>query len=291
VRYAFIREHVSEFPTLVMCRVLQVSRSGYYSWLKRKPSNQAKRRKELAQSVEKSFHGSHEIYGYRKVHEDLVQEEKIEVCKETVRSIMCEKALRSKVKRKFVVTTNSDHKLPKHENLLDRDFTADRPNRKWAADITYVRTSEGWLYLAAVMDLFSRRIVGWSLSKHIDTQLVSDALKMAILHRCPDKDLMHHSDQGVQYAAEDFQDLLDANGISCSMSRKGNCWDNACMESFFGKLKNEHIRKRIYKTRIEAEQNVFWYIEVFYNRQRRHASLGYVSPAKYEARAITNRAA
>jgi len=274
-----------------MCRVLQVSRSGYYSWLKRKPSNQAKRRKELAQSVEKSFHGSHEIYGYRKVHEDLVQEEKIEVCKETVRSIMCEKALRSKVKRKFVVTTNSDHKLPKHENLLDRDFTADRPNRKWAADITYVRTSEGWLYLAAVMDLFSRRIVGWSLSKHIDTQLVSDALKMAILHRCPDKDLMHHSDQGVQYAAEDFQDLLDANGISCSMSRKGNCWDNACMESFFGKLKNEHIRKRIYKTRIEAEQDVFWYIEVFYNRQRRHASLGYVSPVNYEARAITTRAA
>ena len=245
----------------------------------------------LTLAVKQSFHNSHEIYGHRKVQEDLLQEEKIEVCPETVRSIMSEQGLRPKVQRKFVVTTHSDHGHRTAANLLDRNFTADRPNRKWVADITYIRTSAGFVFLAAVMDLFSRKIVGWSLSQHIDTQLVCDALTVAIQQRCPALGLMHHSDRGVQYAADDYQDLLDDNGISCSMSRKGDCWDNACMESFFGKLKSEQIRKRVYKNLAEAKQEVFWYIELFYNRQRRHASLGYVSPAQYEAHAVINRTA
>ena len=188
----------------------------------------------------------------------------------------------SRIKRKFVVTTDSNHTSKIAENLLGRDFTAASPNRKWAADITYIATKKGWLYLAVVMDLFSRRIVGWSMSKHIDSQLVQSAMKMAIMHRNPERGLIHHSDRGVQYAAGDFQDLLDENKMLCSMSRKGNCWDNACVESFFASLKNEWIRGRIYDTHADGEKDIFKYIEVFYNRKRRHASLGYVSPDAYE---------
>lgn len=269
-----------------------MSKSAYYAWLKRKPSDQTKRREALGQAVKQSFVKSRAVYGYRKVHEDLIQDYKIAVCKETVRSIMLENGFRSKLKRKFVVTTDSRHDHKTHPNLIMRDFQASRPNEKWAADITYIRTQQGWLYLAAIMDLYSRRIVGWAFSKHIDAELVCEAFNMAILQRCPGESLVHHSDRGVQYASQMFQNCLDRLGISCSMSRKGNPWDNACMESFFGKVKNEHIRKRVYRTRAEAEQDVFWYIELFYNRERRHASLGYVSPADFEARAsIINRAA
>ena len=209
MRYAFIRGHTSEFPTLVLCRVLQVSRSGYYSWLGRKPSKRSRRRMALTHAVKKSFHNSHEIYGHRKVQEDLVKEEKIEVCPETVRSIMNEQGMRPKVQRKFVISTHSDHSHLTAANLLNRDFTADRPNHKWVADITYIQKAAGFVFLAAVMDLFSRKIVGWSLSQHIDTQLVYDALTVTIQHRCPAPGLMHHSDRGVQYAADDYQDLLD----------------------------------------------------------------------------------
>jgi putative transposase len=219
-----------------------------------------------------------------------VQEKNIAVCKETVRSIMDEKDLKSVVKRKFVTTTDSNHEQPVHPNLLNRNFQADCPNQIWAADITYIRTESEWLYLAAVMDLFSRKIVGWAFSTSIDGALVCDALRMALLQRKPGDALLHHSDRGVQYASEKMQDILSAHKIRCSMSRKGDPWDNACMESFFGKLKTEHIRKRVYKNSAQAEQDLFWYIEVFYNRKRRHASLGYVSPEEFEMRAKTNAA-
>jgi putative transposase len=281
VKYAWIRKHLKQFPVAVGCRTLKVSTSGYYDSLKRAPSNQAIRRRAIAHAAAKSYFESNRVYGYRKVYEDLIAE-KIHCCDEMVRRVMRDIGLYSRIKRKFVVTTNSDHTLSIAENILNRDFTADAPNHKWAADITYIPTKQGWLYLAAVMDLFSRRIVGWSMSDTIDSALVQSAMKTALQYRRPDAGLIHHSDRGVQYAAEGFQDLLDDNKAVCSMSRKGNCWDNACMESFFGSLKNEWVKGKIYQMHEDAKKDIFNYIEVFYNRKRRHASLGYVSPAVYE---------
>jgi len=282
VKYAWIREHREEFPVALMCEVLAVSRSGYYDWAVRKPGPMAIKRQKIAEAARKYFHRSHGIYGYRKVHGDIVQEEKLECCWETVRRVMREAGLYSRVRRKFVRTTDSRHTLPVAENVLGRDFAVDGPNRKWAADITYIGTLEGWLYLATVEDLYSRRIVGWSMSAEITAELVRGALAMAVTQRCPGEGLVHHSDRGVQYASDLFQDELRARGIECSMSRRGNCWDNAPQESFFGKLKSEWICGRVYETREQARKELFWYIEVFYNRIRRHAALGYVSPAQFE---------
>lgn len=284
MKYAWIWEHAIEFPVALMCRVLGVSRSGYYGWLARRPSQRDKKCAQIAAAATQSHEDSNRIYGYRKVHEELVEGMGIECCKETVRKVMKKLGIRSKVARKFVSTTDSRHNRPVAENLLERDFEAMGPNQKWVADITYIRTREGWLYLAGVMDLWSRRIVGWSVSETIDAALVCDAINMAIRCRCPGSELIHHSDRGIQYASEKFQQLLGLHGITCSMSRKGDCWDNAPVESFFGKLKTEHIGPRVYRDRYEAEQELFWYIEVFYNRQRRHASLGYRSPVQFEQR-------
>jgi transposase InsO family protein len=264
-----------------MCRVLKISTSGYYDSLKRLPGGQMVRRRSIAQAAAVSYFESNRIYGHRKVHEDLLCEGVI-CCRETVRRIMRDIGLYSRIKRKFIVTTDSNHTLKIAENLLNRDFTAKRPNQKWAADITYIPTKMGWLYLAVVMDLFSRRIVGWSMSENIDSKLVQSAMKMALLHRDPDEGLIHHSDRGVQYAAEDFQDLLEINKVVCSMSRKGNCWDNACVESFFGSLKSEWVKGKIYGSFEEGKKDIFNYIEMFYNRKRRHKTLGYVSPVVYE---------
>ena len=291
MKYVWIRGHADEFPVALMCRVLKVSRSGYYGWLVRRPSQRKKRRKQIAAAARQSHQDSNRIYGYRKVHEELVQDKGLKCCKETVRKVMRRLGIRSKVTRKFIVTTNSRHRRPVAANKLDRDFRASGPNQKWVADITYVRTREGWLYLGVVMDLWSRRIVGWSMSKTIDAKLVCDAMNMAVRSRCLGQGLIHHSDRGIQYASERFQQLLALHGVDCSMSRKGDCWDNAPAESFFGKLKTEHIGQCIYKNRREAEQELFWYIEVFYNRQRRHAELGYLSPAEFENRGMAERAA
>lgn len=203
MKYAFIRQYSYEFPTLVLCRVLRVSRSGYYAWNSHKKTASETRREALISAVKRSFEQSRHVYGYRKVREDLVQERKLDVCAETVRALMRDAGLRSKVRRRFVVTTDSNHAHPIAENIVARDFTAAAPNEKWAADITYIRTLNGWLYLAAVMDLYSRRIVGWSFSTYIDTALVCAALKSAILRRHPQEILVHHSDRGVQYAAGD----------------------------------------------------------------------------------------
>ena len=282
MRYAWIKGHAGDYPVALLCRILSVSTSGYYDWLGRKPGIRHQRRQRIAAAAMKSYHDSDRVYGYRKVHRDVVQESKIDCCLETVRRVLAEKRLFSKVKRRFVVTTDSNHNQPVADNRLDRDFTAKAPDLKWAADITYIPTAEGWLYLAAVMDLYSRRIVGWSMSRNIDSVLVCDALRMALLQRQPGLGLIHHSDRGVQYTAGDFVKLLDEHKISCSMSRKGNCWDNAVMESFFGSLKTEWTSGKSYKTRAEAKQDIFKYIELFYNRKRRHASLGYLSPAAYE---------
>ena len=281
MKYAWIKKHRRLFQTAVLCRVLKVSTSGYYDSIKRNPCPQQIRRTSIAQAAAHSYFESHRVYGYRKVYEDLLEENVI-CCEETVRRIMRNIGLFSRIKRKFVVTTNSNHALAIAENILNRNFTADRPNQKWAADITYIPTQQGWLYLAVVMDLFSRRIVGWSMSDTIDSALVQSATKMALQHRNPDAGLIHHSDRGVQYAAQDFQDLLEANQAVCSMSRKGNCWDNACVESFFGSLKNEWVRGKIYETFEGAKKDIFNYMEMFYNRKRRHASLDYVSPVVYE---------
>lgn len=280
MKYAWIKKHKRHFPAAVMCRVLKVSTSGYYDSLKRQLCAQLIRRQSIAQAAAVSYFESKRVYGYRKVYEDLAKNALC--CKETVRRIMRDIGLFSRIKRKFVVTTNSDHALSIAENILDRNFTADKPNHKWAADITYIPTKMGWLYLAVVMDLFSRRIVGWSMSDTIDSVLVQSAMKDALADRKPSAGLIHHSDRGVQYSSGDFQDLLDDNKVTCSMSRKGNCWDNACVESFFGSLKNEWVKDKIYKSFDDAKKDIFNYIEIFYNRKRRHASLGYVSPVVYE---------
>jgi putative transposase len=281
MKYAWIQKHKRLFPIAVMCKVLKVSTSGYYDSIKRQPSAQHIRRKTISQAIAKSYFESNRIYGYRKVYEDL-QAEQIQCCKETVRCIMRDIGLFSRIKRKFVVTTDSNHTYKIAANILGRNFKADRPNHKWAADITYIPTKQGWLYLAVVMDLFSRKIVGWAMSENIDSVLVQSAMKMALLQRRPGDGLLHHSDRGVQYASGDFQDLLKDNNVVCSMSRKGNCWDNACVESFFGSLKSEWVRAKIYESFEEGKKDIFNYIEVFYNRKRRHASLGNVSPVVYE---------
>lgn len=283
MKYVWIKKYRDIFPIVTSCKVLNVSTSGFYHWIKRPLSNREKRHNKLTSLVHKSFLESSQVYGYRKVYEDLQQEYKVSCCKETVRVIMHENRLFSKVKRKFVVTTDSRHDYKVAENILDRNFTVRQPNQVWVTDITYIRTQEGWLYLAGVMDLFGRRIVGWAMSKHIDAQLVKDALAMAVEQRGTPKSLLLHSDRGSQYCSDDYQNML-TDTITCSMSRKGNCWDNAVMESFFGSLKTEWIRGRIYETRTEAEKDVFIYIEMFYNRKRRHASLGYVSPVEFELR-------
>ena len=277
MKYAWIASQCDHFPVRTMCRILEVSRSGYYEWRKRPPSDQTQRRETILMAARESHAASNQIYGYRKVHKDLVEQE-IPCCPETVRRVMRSAGLFSKVKRKFVATTDSKHSLAVAENVLARDFTADHPNQKWAADITYISTAAGWLYLAVVMDLFSRRIVGWATSASLETPLVIDAMEMAIEQRRPASGLTHHSDRGSQYASDAYRDLLHTQLFVGSMSRKGDCWDNAPVESFFGKLKTEWIKAKSYESHGEATSEIFKYIEMFYNSKRRHAAIGYVSP-------------
>ena len=283
MRYSWIKKKRKSHPLALLCRVLKVSTSGYYDWLDRPPSRQQQRRDQIGQAAARSHFESHRIYGYRKVWEDLA-ERKIACCPETVRRILHGLGLFSRIKRKFVVTTDSKHAYPIARNILERDFTAIAPNEKWLTDITYIPTREGWLYLAGVLDVYSRKMVGWSTSEKIDTQLVQSALRMATTRRLPKPGLLHHSDRGSQYASDDYQQALDDLKMVCSMSRKGDCWDNAMMESFFGSLKTEWVYHEDYQTREEAKQSLFKYIELFYNRQRRHAALGYVSPVEFERR-------
>jgi transposase InsO family protein len=262
---------------------LGVSTSGYYKALHRVPGTRALRRQELAVKIQAAHAENRGVYGSPRIYHVLkAQGER--VCENTVAQVMKERQIRAKTKKKFVPrTTDSAHQEPVARNLLERQFTAKVPNEKWVVDITYIPTGEGWLYLAGVLDLCSRKIVGWSMAEHMETSLVSGALAMAMVHRQPPAGLLHHSDRGVQYASEDYRHLLATHGIQASMSGKGDCWDNACAESFWATIKGELVNHEHYATREQARRSIFEYIEVFYNRQRLHSSLGYMSPAAFEA--------
>ena len=231
--------------------------------------------------IELSHKASDRTYGSPRVHEDL-QEQGIRCGRKRVARLMRENGIRAKQARRFKATTDSDHNDPVAPNLLDREFHVDVPDRVWVADLTYIWTREGWLYLAVILDLFSRRVVGWSMSRRITSQLTLEALSVALWSRKPSPGLLHHSDRGSQYTCGDYRDVLDEHGVLCSMSRKGDCWDNAVAESFFKTLKVERVNDRDYWTREEAQTDIIDYIERFYNRKRRHSYLGYVSPVEYE---------
>ena len=284
MKFHFIQQQLSEFPIAAVCRALEVSRSGYFSWRERPESAGALRREALAQKI-KALHEEHRrVYGSPRIHRVLTASGE-SVCENTVAKVMRHASIRAKTDKKFVSrTTDSQHDYPICPNVLDRQFDAPAPNRKWATDITYIPTDEGWLYLAGVLDLYSRKVVGWSMAEHMKTELVSDALEMAIARRRPGKDLLQHSDQGVQYASDAYRYLLEKHQMQPSMSGRGQCWDNACVESFWGTLKRELVNHEHYATREEARQSIFQYIEVFYNRIRLHSSLGYQSPEAFEAR-------
>jgi len=266
-----------------MCRVLRVSRSGYYRWRRRPPSSQTQKQKSLKEKIEVIHHTRHkDSYGSPRVHKELLSQGAS--CSEnTVAKVMNEAGIQAKTRKKFQVTTDSNHSNPVAENVLNRQFNQTTgPNQSWVSDITYVWTSQGWIYLACVVDLYSRKVIGWSMSSQMTKKLVLDALQMAIVRRCPKEKLLHHSDRGSQYCSDEYQRKLESHGILCSMSRKGNCWDNAVMESFFATLKKELIHHQRYETRASARQSIFEYIEIFYNRERLHSSLGYQSPEMLE---------
>ncbi len=283
MRYQCIHRRRSEYPVVMMCRVLKVSRSGYYTWRVRPESERSKTDREVTQAIERLHKASKGTYGSPRITADL-KDEGNRHGRHKVARLMRLAGLKGCPKRRFRVTTQRDPSHPVAENLLDQDFTAEAPNQRWASDITYISTHQGWLYLAVVMDLFSRRIVGWSMSRWINRHLVIDALNMAIGTRRPGAELIHHSDRGSQYTSDDFRDELLKHGIECSMSACGNCYDNAVVESFFGLLKREWVNRVRYRTREEARADVFEYIECFYNRKRRHGYLGNISPAEFEKR-------
>jgi transposase InsO family protein len=285
VKFAFIKEHRQTWPVSVICRVLKVSYSGFFAWLKRPVSKRRRRQEELLDKIKAAFMENRGLYGSPRLYRAMQIDGQI-VCRNTVAKLMRQAKIRAKSRRRFAPrTTNSMHQQPVANNLLDRNFTAPAANRKWTTDITYVPTQEGWLYLAGVMDLFSRKIVGWSMADHMKTELVNDALQMALQRRRPQAGLLHHSDRGVQYASDEYQKVLAERKIAASMSGKGDCWDNAVMESFWATLKTELVHLEEYPTRQAARASIFEYIETFYNRKRLHSSLGYVSPEMFEAAA------
>ena len=281
MRYQFIQSLVGQFPIAALCRALQVAKSGYYAWRRRQPGTRQRENETITARIREHFAASRQTYGSPRIQREL-REEGIVCGKHRVARLMRAAGMRALAPRRFVVTTDSKHVLPVADNLLSQDFTASKANERWAADISYIWTGEGWLYLAVVLDLFSRRIVGWSMQASQHKELVSDALTMALGQRRPAPGLLHHSDRGSQYASADFQEALGAAGIMCSMSRRGNCWDNAVVESFFGTLKVELVYRCRFATRQQARQEVFEYIELWYNRSRRHSALGYLSPAQFE---------
>jgi len=267
----------------MMCEVLQVSRSGYYAWTIRPVSRRDQRREALLEQIRQVHQESWGTYGSPRVHADLADRQ-IQVCVNTVAKLMKQAQIRSVMHRKFVVrTTDSNHDLAVAPNLLAREFQSPMPNQKWCCDITYIPTQEGFLYLAAVMDLCSRRIIGWSMADHLRSELCLDALSMAIQSRRPGRGLLHHSDRDVQYASVDYLRQLQAHDVLVSMSRLGDCYDNAVMESFWGTLKTEWVHQRTYDTREQAKHSIFQYIECWYNRKRRHSAIGYKSPEQFEA--------
>ena len=284
MRFAFIAKHRGIWPASWICEALGVSRSGFHAWLSRAPSARARSDEALGAKVRASFLSSYRTYGARRVWHDLLADG-LSCGLHRVERLMRQQALKARPRRRGLPRDNGERSVIAG-NVLDRQFTADAPNRKWVADFTYIWTAEGWLYVAAVIDLFSRRVVGWSMSDTMTAQLVTDALVMAIWRRGKPDALLHHSDQGSQYTSEQFQRLMTDNGVACSMSRSGNVWDNAAMESFFSSLKTERIARKTYRTRDHARAEVFDYIERFYNPTRRHSTLGYLSPMDFERQAV-----
>lgn len=265
-----------------MCRVLKLSRSGYYAWIKRKPSSRTQENEILSQEIQQIHQESRQTYGSPRIHAALVAKG-FQVGRQRVVRLMEKLGICARRKRKFKATTDSEHDLPIAQNVLARDFTTTEPDRAWVADMTYIWTTEGWLYLAVIIDLFSRRVVGWSMADHMRTALVLTTLEAALGQRVPSQTgLVFHSDRGSQYASSDYRDALLKADITCSMSRRANCWDNAVAESFFGTLKIELIYPRIFSTRAIARTIIAEWIEVFYNRQRLHSTLGYLAPAQFE---------
>lgn len=290
MRYHFINRLKKAYPIVLMCKVLKVRRSSYYAWKNRSSSQQAEKNKKLIPLVRQIHKESGGTYGTRRISKAL-QAMGIPCGRSRARTLMKMAGIVAKQKKKFRVTTDSKHNLPVAPNLLDRKFDVEKPNHFWVSDITYVWTAQGWLYLAVIIDLFSRQIVGWSINSRINRKLVADALRMAVWHRKPAPGLIFHSDRGSQYCSNDFQKLLKTYKMICSMSRKGNCWDNAVAESFFGSLKMERIFHRNYQTREEARRDIIDYIEMFYNSRRIHSYLGYVSPREFESRHILKKVA
>jgi transposase InsO family protein len=279
--FRFIEEHQGQWPVRLLCRTLEVSPAGYYAWRDRPAGARRERRDGLVVEIRAIHAEAKARYGSPRVHAELAARGR-DCCVNTVAKLMRDNGIRAKTAHKFRRTTDSNHDLPVAENLLDRRFDPASPNESWVADITYIPTREGWLYLAVVEDLYSRRVVGWSMAEHRESRLVVDALELAVRRRLPEEGLLAHSDRGSQYASEHYQRLLAKHGIACSMSRRADCWDNAPMESFFASLKKELVHGADFATRAEARAAIVEYIEVFYNTKRRHSSLGYVSPAEYE---------
>lgn len=285
MRFAFIEQHRDTWPVELQCKVLQVSRSGFYAWINRPISGRETFHAELVKTLKTVHMECRHVYGSPRMARELKARGGISACQNTVAKAMAAAGIAARRRRRFVPrTTDSRHGNPVAPNLLDRQFSAAKPDRKWVCDITYIRTRrDGWMYLAGVMDVCSRRIIGWSMAGDMKTQLVEDALKMAIQTRRPSPGLLHHSDRGVQYTSGGYRDLLEEKGVECSMSRTGDCYDNAMMESFWSTLKRELVDGEEFETHAQAKASIFEYIEVFYNRQRRHSAIGYVSPASFEA--------
>ena len=283
MRFTFIAKHREIWPVSWMCGALGVSRSGFHAWLTRAPSARARSDEEIGARVKASHVASYRTYGARRVWHDMLAEG-ITCGLHRIERLMREQGLRARPRRRGLPKDQGERSIIAG-NVLDRQFMADAPNRKWVADFTYIWTAEGWLYVAAVIDLFSRRVVGWSMQADMTAQLVTDALIMAIWRRGKSDALLHHSDQGSQYTSEQFQRLMADSGVTCSMSRSGNCWDNAAMESFFSSLKTERVGRKVYRSRDKARADVFDYIERFYNPTRRHSTIGYKSPIDFEREA------
>jgi putative transposase len=265
-----------------MCKVLKVSRSGYYAWSDRPVCPRTQENQELKEQIKQIHHKSRNSYGAPRIHASL-KHKGFEVGRHRVARLMAKLGICVRPKRRFKTTTDSNHPFPIAENVLNRHFTTQEPDSVWVADITYIPTQQGWLYLAVVIDLFSRRVVGWSMAEHMRVELVLNALQAALGHRIPaDSGLLFHSDRGSQYASGEYRAALQKAGIGCSMSRKGNCWDNAVAESFFGTLKTELIGSREFITREDAKSTIVEWIEIFYNRERLHSTLNYLSPVQFE---------
>ena len=286
MKYAWIHEHRDSLPVAPMCEALDVSTSGYYAWIDREPSPRAVRHERIRQSVREAHAQSHGVYGSHKIAQELRNRDDLErACRNTVATAMREMGLKSRIRKSFTPTTTQvDSSREPAPNRLDRDFMAEAPNRKWVTDITYLATATGWVYLAVVMDLFSRKVVGWAMSTSLATELVSQALRQAIEARRPEgKQLLHHSDRGCQYTSDAYRHTLNTLGIERSMSRGGSCHDNAAMERFFWSLKHEWTNHESFENLAAARLSVFKYIETFYNSVRLHQTLGYQSPNQFEA--------